>query len=80
MIGTSGGGIATAAAQQHLKAILSHYNAPTLGQPEGYVQSTPGLFAEDGEVSNDDTAAFLVGYLDAFGDLIDRYAPVPVAA
>ena len=39
VIGTSGGGIATAAAQQHLKAILSHYNAPTLGQPEGYVQT-----------------------------------------
>jgi chromate reductase len=74
VIGTSGGGIATAAAQQHLKAILSHYNAPTLGQPEGYVQSTPGLFTEDGEVTNDSTAAFLAGYLDAFMNLVERYA------
>lgn len=72
IIGTSGGGIATAAAQQHLKAILSHYNAITLGQPEGYVQSTPGLFADDGEVSNDDTAAFLTSYLVAFDTLITR--------
>lgn len=80
VIGTSGGGIATAAAQQHLKAILSHLNAPTLGQPEGYVQSLPGLFTEDGEVTNDETAAFLVAYLDAFGALIERYARVSVAA
>ncbi|WP_019180360.1 NADPH-dependent FMN reductase [Microbacterium yannicii] len=80
VIGTSQGGIATAAAQQHLKAILSHYNAPTLGQPEGYVQATPGLFSETGEVTNDQTADFLVAYLQAFNALIDRYAHVPVAA
>ena len=80
VIGTSGGGIATAAAQQHLKAILSHFNAPTLGQPEGYVQATPGLFADTGEVTNDQTAEFLVGYLEAFGALVDRYTQVPVAA
>jgi len=80
VIGTSGGGIATAAAQQHLKAILSHYNAPTLGQPEGYVQTTPGLFTETGEVTNEQTAEFLTAYLEAFGALIERYAPVAVAA
>lgn len=80
VIGTSGGPIGTAAAQQHLKAILSHYNAPTLGQPEGYVQSLPGLFTDEGEVTNEQTAEFLVGYLEAFGALIERYAPVPVPA
>jgi chromate reductase, NAD(P)H dehydrogenase (quinone) len=74
VIGTSGGPIATAAAQQHLKAILSHFNAPTLGQPEGYVQSTPGLFTDTGEITDDRTAAFLRSYLDAFVDLVSRYA------
>ena len=44
------------------------------------MQSHPGLFGEDGEVTSDDTAAFLVGYLEAFDALVDRYAPVPVAA
>lgn len=73
IIGTSGGPISTAAAQQHLKAILSHYDAPVLGQPEGYIQSTPGLFGEDGEVSNEGTAEFLQSYLGAFARLIDRY-------
>ena len=74
VIGTSGRPISTAAAQQHLKAILSHYNAPTLGQPEGYIQSTPDLFGEDGSVANDGTADFLRSYLDAFTALIARYA------
>lgn len=76
IIGTSGGPISTAAAQQHLKAILSHLNAPTLGQPEGYIQSAPGLFSDSGEVTNDQTAEFLVGYLGAFTQLIDRYVDV----
>lgn len=80
VIGTSGGPISTAAAQQHLKAILSHYNAPTLGQPEGYIQSTPGLFTETGEVTNESTAAFLTSFLQAFDALIDRYALERVAA
>lgn len=80
VLGTSPGPIGTAAAQQHLKAILSHFNAPTLGQPEGYVHSLPGLFTESGEVTNEKTAEFLSGYLAAFNALIDRYAKVPVAA
>ncbi|MFT4136689.1 NADPH-dependent FMN reductase [Microbacterium sp.] len=72
VIGTSGGGVATAAAQQHLKAILLHMDAIVLGQPEGYVQSTPGLITDDGEVTSADTAEFLAGYVQAFSDLIAR--------
>ena len=72
--GTSQGPISTAVAQQHLKTILSHYNAPVLGQPEGFIQSTPGLFSDDGEISSQDTADFLQSYLTAFGELVARYA------
>ncbi|RKT31394.1 chromate reductase [Microbacterium sp. AG1240] len=75
VMGTSQGPISTAVAQQHLKTILSHYNAPVLGQPEGFIQSTPGLFEDDGTITNEGTAAFLRSYLDAFIDLIGRYAP-----
>ena len=64
----------------HLKAILSHFNAPSLGQPEGYIQTTPGLFTDSGEVTNDETAAFLAGYLEAFNALVDRYARELVSA
>jgi len=80
IIGTSGGPISTAAAQQHLRAILGHFNAPTLGQPEGYIQATPGLFTEDGEVTNEGTAGFLQGFLDAFTQLITRYADTEAKA
>lgn len=80
IIGTSGGPISTAAAQQHLRAILGHFNAPTLGQPEGYIQATPGLFTEDGEVTNEGTAGFLQGFLDAFMQLIARYADTEAKA
>ena len=72
VIGTSGGPISAAIAQQHLKSILSHYNAPTLGQPEGFIQSTPGLFTDEGETTNEGTAAFLGSYLAAFDALITR--------
>jgi len=79
VIGASGGSIGTAAAQLHLKSILSHYNAPTLGQPEAFVQARPGIFGENGEVADPSTEAFLVRYLAAFEALIDRYVPALVA-
>ncbi|MFE6996771.1 NADPH-dependent FMN reductase [Microbacterium sp. NPDC057659] len=72
VIGGSGGGIATAAAQQHLRAILGHYNAVTMGQPEGFIQITPGLIAEDGTVTVDSTREFLSAFVAAFDLLILR--------
>ncbi|MGB4779745.1 NADPH-dependent FMN reductase [Microbacterium sp.] len=72
VIGTSGGGIGAAVAQQHLKTILSHFNAPTLGQPEGFIQSTPGLITDEGEVTDETTAAFLASYVAAFVALVTR--------
>lgn len=72
VIGASGSGVATAAAQQHLRAILGHFSAVTMGQPEGFIQDRPGLFTDEGQVTDDSTAGFLVGYLEAFNALISR--------
>jgi len=72
VIGASPGGIATAAAQQHLKAVLSHVNAIVMGQPEGFIQVTPGLIDENHDVTNEGTREFLVSYLDAFLGLVGR--------
>ncbi|GAA1540804.1 chromate reductase [Microbacterium ginsengiterrae] len=72
VIGASGSGVATAAAQQHLRAILGHFNAITMGQPEGFIQDRPGLFTDEGQVTDDSTAGFLAGYLEAFNSLISR--------
>ncbi|NHI15849.1 NAD(P)H-dependent oxidoreductase [Microbacterium excoecariae] len=72
VIGASPGAISTAAAQQHLKAILSHVNAIVMGQPEGFIQVTPGLIDADGTVTNEGTRAFLEQYLGAFLALVGR--------
>lgn len=79
VIGTSGGPIGAAIAQQHLKSILTHLDAPQLGQPEGFIHSAPGLFTEDGEVTNEATKQFLLSYLSAFTSLIERHQPARVA-
>ena len=80
VIGASGGPISTAAAQQHLRAILLHLNAVVLGQPEGYIQATPGLLTDDGEVTNESTAAFLTSYVEALGGLVARVTAGRAAA
>ncbi|MBL5975090.1 MAG: NAD(P)H-dependent oxidoreductase [Candidatus Leucobacter sulfamidivorax] len=66
VIGTSPGSIGTAVAQQHVRGVLSFLAAPTLAQPEGYLQDRPGLITEDGEITDDGTREFLVSWLGAF--------------
>lgn len=61
--GASVGPIGTAAAQQHLRAILGHLNAPTLGQPEVFLRFDQAAFGANGEVQNDATKAILEGFL-----------------
>lgn len=72
LIGGSSGFIGTAAAQQHLRAILGHVNAITMGQPEGFVRMTPGLVDDDFNVTVDSTKEFLSNYLASFAALIKR--------
>ena len=52
--------------------MLSHVNAIVMGQPEGFIQVTPGLIDEQGQVTNEDTKVFLEAYLGAFLDLVGR--------
>lgn len=66
VIGTSPGKTGTAMAQAHLRNILSHLGSPELGQPEAFIQNTPGLFGENGEISDDTVAEFLLNWLKAF--------------
>jgi len=66
VIGTSIGAIGTAVAQQHLRSILSFLASPELAQPEAYLHSTEGLITDDGEVTDDSTAEFLLSWLKAF--------------
>lgn len=78
VIGTSPGKIGTAIAQQHLRSILAFCNSPLMNSIEAYIQFEPGLIADDGEVTNETTAAFLRNYMAEFHSFIARvYTVLP---
>lgn len=72
VIGASIGAIGTAVAQQHLRSVLSFCNSPQMNAPEAYIQLTPGLIADDGEVTEPSTTEFLQHYMQEFHDFIER--------
>jgi chromate reductase len=76
IIGASPGAIGTAVAQQQLRSVLSFLQAPQMNTPEAYIQITPGLISEDGEVTNPDTEMFLRSFMDAFFEYIERVLTV----
>jgi len=76
VIGTSPGSIGTAVGQQHLRSILSFCNAPQMNAPEAYIQFTPGLITDEGEVTNASTAEFLKNYMAEFLVFITRVTTV----
>src|SRR3954464_1971749 len=59
VIGTSGGGIGSALAQQHLRNILAYLDMPTMNQPEAFIQFKPDLIDDKGHISVDATKQFL---------------------
>jgi chromate reductase len=77
VIGTSPGAIGTAVAQQNLRSVLGFCNSPQMNAPEAYIQSTPGLITDDGEVTNDGTAEFLRNYMTEFHTFIGRVRSAP---
>ena len=77
-IGTSPGKIGTAVGQQHLKSILSFCNSPQMNALEAYIEFTPGLITEQGEVTNEGTAKFLATFMREFHGFISRvYTALP---
>ncbi|MCK1620778.1 NAD(P)H-dependent oxidoreductase [Bradyrhizobium sp. 159] len=76
VIGTSPGAIGTAVAQQNLRSVLSFCNSPQMNAPEAYIQFTPGLVTDDGEVTNVGTAEFLRNFMTEFHAFIARVRSV----
>jgi len=78
MIGTSPGKIGTAVGQQHLKSILSFCNSPMMNAVEAYIEFTPGLITDEGEVTVDSTRKFLGTFMREFHGFIGRvYTALP---
>ncbi len=72
IIGASPGGIGTAVMQASMRSVLSFLDAPQLNAPEAYITFQPGVFADDGDVADDDTAAFLRHYMDEYSAFVQR--------
>ena len=66
VIGASIGQIGTAMGQQSLRGVLSFCNARQMTSPEAYIQYSPEVFLDDGEVTNDSTREFLSAYMAEF--------------
>ena len=65
VLGVSVGTIGTAMAQQHLRNILAYLDAPTMGQPEAFIQAKGGLFDADGNIGAG-SREFLQGWMDHY--------------
>ena len=76
VIGASIGQIGTAVAQQSLRGVLSFCNARQMTAPEAYIQFSPGVFTDDGEVTNESTAAFLREFMSDFREHVARVLTV----
>jgi chromate reductase len=68
-------------AQQHLRSILAFCNSPLMNAIEAYIQFTPGLIDDGGEVTDDSVAEFLRNYMTEFHGFITRvYTALPRSA
>ncbi len=56
--------------------MLSFCNARQMTAPEAYITLTPGLITDDGEVTNESTAAFLADFMKEYHVHIQRVLTV----
>jgi chromate reductase len=52
--------------------VLSFCNSPLMEAPEAYIQFTPGLITELGEVTDKGTEQFLRYFIEAFAVFVAR--------
>ena len=72
-LGTSGGAVGTAAAQQHLRSILAYLNVILMGQPEGYIVYKKDMVDDAGQVADESVRKFLQLYMDKFTAWVERF-------
>ena len=74
VVTVSPGAIGGFGANHHLRQSLVFLNMPVLQQPEAYVGGAGDLFDDTGAVKKPETKKFLVTFLAAFADWIERTA------
>ena len=81
VIGASTGKIGTAVAQRELHSVLGAVASPQMVSPEAYIQFTPGLIDDDGNVIVESTEQFLRKYMEDLHAFIVRvYTVLPRSA
>jgi chromate reductase len=73
-IGTSAGAVGTAAAQQHLRSVLTSLGIALMGRPEAYVVFRENLMDEAGNVTDEALRKVLVSYVDALVSWVARFS------
>ena len=76
VIGASIGQIGTAMAQQSLRGVLSFCNARQMTTPEAYIQYSPEIFTDEGDVTSEASREFLRNYMTEFRIYIERVLTV----
>lgn len=79
IIGTSGGVIGTAVAQEHLRSIAVILGTVVMGQPEVYFVTKPEHIDANGDFT-DKSRPFLEKYLDRFDKWITRVSERPAGS
>lgn len=73
VIGTSGGAISTALAQQHLRNVCVFLDIPMMAQPEAFVRYSDGLIDANGSVADEGVRKFLGTFVDKYLDWVNRF-------
>ena len=75
IISVSPGALAAFGANHALRQSLVFLNVPTMAQPEAYIGNATALFDDKGALVNESTTAFMLKFLTAFAQWIERNAP-----
>lgn len=72
IIGTSGGAISSAIAQQHLRAVLGDQGLHLMGG-EAYILFKPELIGADSNITDDSVRKFLQAFVDQFAAFAGKF-------
>ena len=72
VVSVSPGALSGFGANQHLRQSLVFLNMPTLQQPEVYLGGVASLVDAEGNVLKEETKKFLVSFLEAFAQWIEK--------
>ena len=75
VISVSPGAMGAFGANHALRQSLVFLNVPAMAQPEAYIGNAAALFDDKGTLVNESTHGFLLKFLQAFAQWIERNAP-----